>query len=229
MSTTQNKDSLYLRSNYAKYAGKFVPYAPETFKAFSEFNKLAMQEGALSARFKELIAIAVAHATGCPYCIDIHVTTGHKLQLTKEELFEAIAVSALVKGYSAFYHGINTLNALQENPRDELYSRSSLPLLEQFENINEQLYTSLLEFRHQVLQGQRVSRKEKAIIAVAISHITDCPYSIEFSTQLAKEEGATIAEIAETVLVATALKAGSALAHRINTYSAFVREDEKSH
>lgn len=225
MSTTN--DSLYLRSNYSKYAAKFFPYAPETFKAFSEFNKLALQDGALSTKFKELIAIAVAHATGCPYCIDIHVAAGNKLRLTQEEIFEGIAVSALVKGYSAFYHGIHALNALKENREDELYSRSNLQGIEQFEDINEQLYTSVLEFRKQVLEGNRVTRREKAIIAVAIAHITGCAYSIEDFTILAKQEGATIEELAETILVATALKAGSALAHRVNAYQAYVREEEK--
>ncbi|MCU6794491.1 carboxymuconolactone decarboxylase family protein [Paenibacillus sp. WQ 127069] len=223
-----SNESLYLRSNYAKYAAKFVPFAPETFKAFSEFNKLALQDGALSGKFKELIAIAVAHATGCPYCIDIHVTTGHKLQLTKEEIFEAIAVSALVKGYSAFYHGVNALNALRDDRDDELYSRSNLTGIEQFEPINEQLYTSVLEFRRNVLAGQVVSSLEKALIAVAIAHITGCAYSIEDFTVLAQQEGAAIEEIAETILVATALKAGSALAHRVNAYSAFIREDENN-
>lgn len=226
MSTSS--DSLYLRSNYSKYASKFVSYAPETFKAFSEFNKLALNEGALSAKFKELIAIAVAHATGCPYCIDIHVSTGRKLKLSKEEIFEAIAVSALVKGHSAFLHGINTLNALKDpaEQSDELYSRSGLSVVEQFEDINERLYTSLLEFRQQVLNGQLVSRKEKLIIAVAISHITGCAYSLEYFTPLAKQEGATIEEITETVLVATALKAGSSLAHRVNTYLAYSQDGE---
>jgi alkylhydroperoxidase AhpD family core domain len=226
MSTS--RDSLYLKSNFSKYASKFVPYAPETFKAFSEFNKLALNEGALSAKFKELIAIAVAHATGCPYCIDIHVSTGQKLKLSQEEIFEAIAVSALVKGYSAFLHGIHTLNALKapEERSDELYRRSDLSNIEQFENINEQLYTSFLEFRQQVLNGQLVSKKEKSIIAVAIAHITGCAYSLEYFTELAKQEGATIEEIAETILVATALKAGSALAHRVNAYIAYSQDGE---
>ncbi|GAA3400211.1 carboxymuconolactone decarboxylase family protein [Paenibacillus hodogayensis] len=224
--TTPN-DSLYARSYYTKYAAKFVPFAPDTFKAFSEFNKLALQDGSLSGKFKELIAIAAGHATGCPYCIDIHVTTGRKLQLRQEEIFEAIAVSALVKGFSAFFHGLNTLNALAENPDDELYRRSSLSRLDQFEEINEPLYTAIQEFRRQVLTGSSlVTRKEKAVIAVAIAHITGDAYSIEHFTGLAKEEGATLAELAETILVAAALKAGSALAHRVNAYHAYTRDEE---
>ena len=219
-------DSLYLRSNYAKYATKFVAYAPDTFKAFAEFNKLAMRDGALSARSKELIAIAAAHATGCPYCIDIHVTTGRKLELSREELFEAIAVSALAKAYSAFYHGIHALNAFRDDRPDELYVRSDLAAIEQFEAIDEELYTSFLEFRKRALDGHRVGRKDKALIAVAVAHITGCAYSLEAFTALAKEEGAVAGEVAETVLVAAALKAGSAMAHRVNAYQAFVREEE---
>nr|WP_162463373.1 carboxymuconolactone decarboxylase family protein [Paenibacillus psychroresistens] len=82
-----------------------------------------------------------------------------------------------------------------------------------------------MEFSHRVLTPNLVSKKEKLVVAVAISHITDNAYSIEHFTRLAKQEGVTIEEVTETILVAAALKAGSALAHRINTYNAFVRED----
>jgi len=226
MTTTgQTEDSLYLRSQFKRDAGKFTPYAPDTFKAFAEFNKLVLQDSALTTRFKELIAIAVAHATGCPYCIDLHVIAGRKLELSQEEIFEAIAVSALVKGFSAFYSGLHTFPAYEAGePADELYLRSELNKLEQFESINEALYTALLEFRNQVLAPHTVNRKEKAIIAVAISLTTGSAYSIEAFTKLAKEEGATLAEITEATLVATSLKAGSALAHRVNAYLAFVQQ-----
>ena len=48
-----------------------------------------MKEGALSAKFKEIIAVAVAHATQCPYCIDVHTKNAAKAGATNEELFRS--------------------------------------------------------------------------------------------------------------------------------------------
>ena len=46
--------------------------APEGMKAFWAFDKAAMADGAIPVKYKELVALAVAHTTQCPYCIDIH-------------------------------------------------------------------------------------------------------------------------------------------------------------
>ncbi|SFB49879.1 alkylhydroperoxidase AhpD family core domain-containing protein [Cohnella sp. OV330] len=226
MTVSAEQDSLYARSNFPKYAPKFVPHAPEAFKAFGEFNKAAMQEGALGAKLKEIIAIASAHATGCPYCIDLHVAAGRKLQATKEEVVEAIGVSALVKGGSALYHGINALNAYEESPADDLYARENLTKLEALEAVNEELYTAFVSFGREVLTPRSLGAKDKALVAVAIAHIEGCAYSIEYYTKLAKSEGASLAELAETIVVAGALKAGSAMAHRVNAYIAYERAGE---
>lgn len=226
MTQETGQDTLYARSNFSKYAGKFVPHAPEAFKAFGEFNKAAMQEGALSAKLKEIIAIASAHATGCPYCIDLHVVAGRKLQATKEEVVEAVAVSALVKGGSAWYHGINALQAFEDERGDDLYPASNLDKQESLEAVNEELYTAFAAFGREVLTARTLGAKEKAIIAVAISHVVADAYSIEHYTRLARSEGASLAEVAETIVVAGALKAGSAMAHRVNAYIAYTRAEQ---
>ena len=51
---------------------KFGELAPAAWKGFLAFDKAAMSEGAIPAKTKELIAVAVAVTTQCPYCIDIH-------------------------------------------------------------------------------------------------------------------------------------------------------------
>ena len=64
-------DALYTRSNL-KHLNKMSDYAPEQWQAYQNFSATAMKEGKLSAKFKEIIAVAVAHATQCPYCIEAH-------------------------------------------------------------------------------------------------------------------------------------------------------------
>lgn len=74
-----------------------------------------MKAGELSVKEKELIAIAVAHTTGCPYCIDIHTKGAKKAKATKEEVAESIMVAAALKAGSALAHGVNALIAFDDS------------------------------------------------------------------------------------------------------------------
>jgi AhpD family alkylhydroperoxidase len=92
------KDELYGRSNLKKI-GHFKKWAREGFNAYANFSAAAVKPGTLSEKFKEIIAVAVAHSTQCPYCIDVHTRNAEKAGATKEELSEAILIaSALLAG-----------------------------------------------------------------------------------------------------------------------------------
>ena len=80
-----SNDGLYNKS-YFNRLGELSDLAPEVFKAFAQFDKLALSEGKLTKKLKELIAIAVAHTTGCPYCIEVHVKNGKSQDISKEEM-----------------------------------------------------------------------------------------------------------------------------------------------
>ncbi|MGK9429033.1 carboxymuconolactone decarboxylase family protein [Bacillus atrophaeus] len=86
----------------------------DAFKAFMTFDQQAMKAGLLSVKEKELIAIAVAHTTGCPYCIDIHTKAAKKAKATREEVAESIMVATALKAGSALSHGVNALVAYDE-------------------------------------------------------------------------------------------------------------------
>src|SRR3546814_2846173 len=68
--------------------------APEAEAAFREFGEAVFREGALSRKTKQLIAVAVAHVTQCPYCIQGHVKSASRIGATPEEVMEAIWVAA---------------------------------------------------------------------------------------------------------------------------------------
>ncbi|AKP48776.1 peroxiredoxin [Bacillus smithii] len=69
------------------------------------------QAGKLSAKLKELIAVAVAHITECPYCIDVHSKNAEKAGATKEQLSEAILVAAAVAAGGAYTHIANMIES----------------------------------------------------------------------------------------------------------------------
>lgn len=83
--------------------------APEAMKAFWEFDKQAFAAGALSVKIKELIAIAVATTTQCPYCISIHTKRARENGATDQEIAEAVLVSAAIRAGGAITHGTHTV------------------------------------------------------------------------------------------------------------------------
>lgn len=84
--------------------------APEVMKAFWAFDKLAVAEGAIPAKYKELIAVAVAVTTQCSYCIDVHAANARKAGATEAELAEAAIVAAALRAGGAITHATHVLS-----------------------------------------------------------------------------------------------------------------------
>jgi AhpD family alkylhydroperoxidase len=88
--------------------------APATHEAWDAFNRQVFADGALPARTKQLIAVAVAHVTQCPYCIQGHTKLARKAGATPEELMEAVWVAAEMRAGGAFAHATVMLSTLEE-------------------------------------------------------------------------------------------------------------------
>jgi len=101
---------MYNKDNLAKIK-KMNDLAPEVMKAFWAFDKAAVAEGAVPVKYKELIAVAVAVTTQCPYCIDIHSNNARKAGATEAELVEAMMVAASLRAGGAVTHATHALQA----------------------------------------------------------------------------------------------------------------------
>jgi AhpD family alkylhydroperoxidase len=88
--------------------------APETEKAFRAFSKQVFADGALTAKRKQIIAVAVAHVTQCPYCIRGHTKAALHAGARPEELMEAIWVAAEMRAGGAYAHATVALAAMAE-------------------------------------------------------------------------------------------------------------------
>ena len=92
--------------------GKFTrlgELAPEAFKAFVAFDEAVVKHGVVPVKYKELIAVAVALTTQCPYCIEIHSKKARKAGATEQELAETTLVAAALRAGGAMTHGTHTL------------------------------------------------------------------------------------------------------------------------
>lgn len=88
--------------------------AKDQLQAFYAFSQKVFAEGALPSKTKQLIALAVAHVTQCPYCIDGHAKQAVKEGATDEEMMEAIWVAAEMRAGAAYAHSALALQAIQE-------------------------------------------------------------------------------------------------------------------
>jgi len=100
---------MYNKNNLAKLK-KMDSLAPEVMKAFWAFDNAAVAEGAIPVKYKELIAVAVACTTQCPYCIDIHAGKARKAGASDAELVEAAMVAAALRAGGAMTHATHALS-----------------------------------------------------------------------------------------------------------------------
>lgn len=82
--------------------------------AFLQFSDKVFADGALSTKEKELIAVAVAHATRCPYCIDLHTKRAKAAGATDEQIAEAIFVAVDLSAGASFAHSFICMQSLSE-------------------------------------------------------------------------------------------------------------------
>jgi AhpD family alkylhydroperoxidase len=86
--------------------------APEAMKAFVAFDKAALAAGAISVKYKELIALGVAVTTQCPYCIEIHAGNAREVGASEQEIAEAVLVAAALRAGGAVTHGTHALKGI---------------------------------------------------------------------------------------------------------------------
>ena len=87
--------------------------APHIHDAFTAFSMHAFAEGALPTKTKQLIAVAAAHVTQCPYCIRGHTKAALRHGATAEEIMEAIWVAVEMRAGGAYAHSVVALDTIE--------------------------------------------------------------------------------------------------------------------
>ena len=109
-----NHPHYYYHEDLARF-GEVNRGASELAEKFFDYYNAVFKEGALTAREKSLIALAVAHAVQCPYCIDAYSTDALRKGSNVDEMMEAVHVAAAIRGGASLVHGVQMLNHLDEN------------------------------------------------------------------------------------------------------------------
>jgi len=98
-------DPYYDPDDLAKFPS-IADHAPELGEKFFAWYGAVFEDGALSAREKSLIALGVAHAVQCPYCIDAYTRDALEKGCDRDQMTEAVHVAAAIKGGAALVHGV---------------------------------------------------------------------------------------------------------------------------
>ena len=102
-------ETYYNPKDLAKFA-EMSEGSPELWKKFSEWYGAVFAEGALTAREKALIALGVAHAVQCPYCIDAYTQDCLEKGADLEQMTEAVHVASAIRGGASLVHGVQMKN-----------------------------------------------------------------------------------------------------------------------
>ncbi len=104
----------YYKSEDLKKFKNITAWSPELGDKFFEYYGSVFAEGALSAREKTLIALAVAHTIQCPYCIDAYTQGSLEHGIDKEEMMEAVHVAGAIRGGASLVHGVQMMEVYQK-------------------------------------------------------------------------------------------------------------------
>jgi alkylhydroperoxidase/carboxymuconolactone decarboxylase family protein len=103
--------SYYLSEDLARF-GEMAKTNPQLFDHFMKWYAATMEKGALDARIKKLIALAVAYAIQEPYCIDSYSAACVEAGVTPEEMSEAVSVAAVIRGGGVIAHWVQACNSM---------------------------------------------------------------------------------------------------------------------
>src|ERR687890_429080 len=108
-----NRPHYYDHADLARF-GEVNRGAGHLADKFFDYYNAVFAEGALTAREKSLIALAVAHAVQCPYCIDAYSADAFEKGWDEAQMMEAVHVAAAIRGGASLVHGVQMMNKVKE-------------------------------------------------------------------------------------------------------------------
>src|SRR5699024_77620 len=188
------KDTLY-KSAYFKRLEQIKNKNSDIYQTFFVHPE-GPDSDVLSPKLKELIIIAVAHTTGCPYYVKLHVNHAENKVVSKEEAVKVIKLTAALKAGADIAHGVVSLNVFSKVDQGRVYRSVYFHKLQAFSSLSKAASKAFTEFSHRHEQPSLLEAKEKALIAVAVACASGCTHCMDLHLKNAKNSGATNKEIA---------------------------------
>lgn len=107
-------DKSYYNPDDLKKFGDIGEFQKELADKFFDYYGTVFADSALSAKEKAIIALAVAHAVQCPYCIDAYTQESLEKGFSEEQMMEAVHVAAAIRGGASLVHGVQMMNRVDK-------------------------------------------------------------------------------------------------------------------
>ncbi|HET8838530.1 MAG TPA: carboxymuconolactone decarboxylase family protein, partial [Flavobacteriaceae bacterium] len=161
-------------------AKKRAALAPEVAKDFRNFIKAVLKAGALDEKTKQLIAVAAAHVTQCPYSIQEHTRIAKQKGASNEELMEAIWIAAAGRASGSYQFAAIAVQEMEiidgtseiTNEEKELHPQNTIEMARKKAGLAPSIVESWRPFVTAVFKAGAIDAKTKQLIALAVSHIT---------------------------------------------------------
>ena len=208
------------KSVIGKEMAHFKELNPELHGAWSEFHDNTFKDGALTQKEKQLIAVACAHITTCPYCIRSRVRLAKNLGATDQEIVESIYVAMRFAMGAPFAYSSIAFEAHDALDNDipltdgHFFKKNILKEVNDFHTCSGEISESFKKYTKKVFQDGALSKDfKRGIVGLACAHLTKCPYCIRGCVKDARSAGLSKEKMAEAINVAMVMAAGSAFAH----------------
>lgn len=212
-------ESLF-KKDIAQDIGLFKKINPDLYGAWMSFHDSVLTDGALSKKEKELIAVAGAHITRCPYCIRGRVMTAKKHGATDEEVVEAVYVAMRFAMGAPFAYSSIAMEAYEAIEKGipltegHFFKKDITHEITHFREASGGMSKPFMAFHEKVFADGALSKKMKrGLMGLACAHMTRCPYCIRGCVKDALSLGATKEEMAEAINVGMVMAAGACYAH----------------
>lgn len=107
------EDHYYNASDLKKF-GNVSDFQKDLGDKFFEWYGSVFKDSALTSREKALIALAVAHAVQCPYCIDAYSNDAYEKGWSEAQMMEAVHVASAIRGGASLVHGVQMMNKVKD-------------------------------------------------------------------------------------------------------------------
>ncbi len=198
----------------------FKELNPELHGAWMNLHNGVFEDGALSQKEKQLIAVAGAHITRCPYCIRSRVRLSKNLGASDQEIIESIYVAlrfAMGGPYAYSTIAFEAHDALEHNiPLTEghFFKKDVTKEINEFSKCSGANSEAFKEFTKKVFAEGALSRDfKRGLMGLACAHMTKCPYCIRGCVKDARSGGISKEQMAEAINVAMVMSAGACFAH----------------
>lgn len=107
-------DKTYYDPEQLKRFGDVADFQEDLAEKFFDYYGAVFEEGELSAKVKAIVALAVAHAIQCPYCIDAYTTESLEKGVTEEQMMEAVHVATAIRGGASLVHSTQMMDQVKK-------------------------------------------------------------------------------------------------------------------